>query len=83
MPRQVPTIPITVPSILRHPAFKRGLDEIRAGVAFDSLTDCWYYERGRLFGAIAPLNMLLHVGGKLNPQAIKLYTAAAKRGLIP
>jgi hypothetical protein len=68
---------------MRHRSFERGLDEIRAGEALDTLMDCWFYERGRLFGAIAPRDMPLKIGGNLNPKAVKLYAAASSRHLIP
>jgi hypothetical protein len=70
---------------MRHPHFERGLDDIRAGRPFaDHVADeYWAYERGRLFGAIAPLSMPLFVGRKLNPKAVRLFEAASDRNLIP
>jgi hypothetical protein len=69
---------------MRQPNFARGLADIRAGRPFDTHTDddYWAYERGRLFGAIAPLSMPLFIGKKLNPKAIALYEAASRRKLI-
>ena len=34
--------------------------------------DYWAYERGRLFGAIAPLSMPLFKGKSLNPKAVSI-----------
>jgi hypothetical protein len=70
---------------MRHPHFARGLDDIRAGRAFaDHVADeYWAYERGRLFGAIAPLSMPLFIGGRLNPKAVRLFETASDRNLIP
>jgi hypothetical protein len=70
---------------MRHPHFERGLDDIRAGRPFaDHVADgYWAYERGRLFGAIAPLSMPLFIGGRLNPKAVRLFEAAVERNLIP
>jgi hypothetical protein len=69
---------------MRHPNFARGFSDIRAGRAFNPDVDdhLWAYERGRLFGAIAPLTMQLHNGKALNPKAIALCDAAFDRGLI-
>jgi hypothetical protein len=69
---------------MRHPHFARGLDDIRAGRAFadDVDDDYWAYERGRLFGAIAPLSMPLFDDKRLNPKAVKLFVAASDRGFI-
>jgi hypothetical protein len=72
-------------AIMRHPNFARGLDDIRAGCPFADhvADDYWAYERGRLFGAIAPLSMPLFLSGKkLNPKAVRLFDVAADRKLI-
>jgi len=71
-------------TIMKHPHFDRGLDDIRAGRAFaDHVNDnCWAYERGRLFGAIAPRSMPLFVGKHLSPKAVRLFSTATKLGLI-
>lgn len=85
MPRhQVKLYRCSTSSIMRHPNFARGLADIRAGRQFDTLIDddYWAYERGRLFGAIAPKSMSLFIGKKLNPRALALYEAASKRKLI-
>jgi hypothetical protein len=71
-------------TIMRHPHFARGLADIRAGRPFDTQIndDYWAYDRGRLFGAIAPLSMPLFVGKALNPKAVALFDAACDRKLI-
>jgi hypothetical protein len=69
---------------MRHPQFAAGLSDIRNGKPFADADDLlWSYERGRLFGAIAPTTMPLFVGGRLNPRAVALFKAAMKRRLIP
>jgi len=82
---QVKTFPFSTAAIMRHPHFTRGLDDIRAGRPFaDHITDeYWAYERGRLFGAIAPPGLQLFVRDRLNPKAVLLYRAASERRLIP
>lgn len=74
---------------MASPEFKRGLDDVRKGVSFDwrvggrnGANGAWDYERGRLFGHIAPLDMPLRIGGKLNPKAVALCSAAFDRKLI-
>jgi hypothetical protein len=86
---QVPTIKTTTAMIMSAPEFKRGFDEVRGGVPFDWRVGSeydddtsWHYERGRLFGHIAPLNMPLRIGGRLNPKAVALCDAAFNRQLI-
>jgi hypothetical protein len=65
--------------IVTNPEFARGLAEVRAGLPFNPDEDSWDYERGRCFGFIAPLGMPLCIGGRLNPQALKLADAAFSR----
>jgi hypothetical protein len=79
---QVSTRSITTTAIMSSPAFKLGLDDVRRGIPFDWRVDEWAYERGRLFGFIAPLDMPLRIGGKLNPKAVALCRAAFERKLI-
>jgi hypothetical protein len=79
---QIPTTATTTESIMGSPAFERGFDDARNGAPFDWRIDDWAYERGRLLGCIAPLNMQLRIGGKLNPKAIALCDAAFNRRLI-
>jgi len=76
---------MTLPEwVMTHSNFARGLDDVRSGRPFDAeIHDGWEYERGRLFGAIAPRNMRLLTRAKnLNTKALKLYIAARHRGLI-
>ena len=83
--KQVRTAFCSAMSIMWHPHFARGLDDIRAGRPFaDHIADEYRaYERGRLFGAIAPRSMPLFIGGKLNPKAVRLFETAGNRKLIP
>jgi hypothetical protein len=69
---------------MRHPHFARGVEDIRAGRPFNTNLDddYWAYDRGRLFGAIAPLSMPLFIGKSLNPQAVALCDAAFNRKLV-
>ena len=80
---QVETSTCSPTTIMLHPHFARGLDDIRAGRSFadDVHDNYWAYERGRLFGAIAPSSMPLFDGKRLNPKAVRLFIAA--RELIP
>jgi hypothetical protein len=70
---------------MRHPHFANGLDDIREGRPFAAhiCDEFWAYERGRLFGAIAPKSMPLFIDGRLNPMAVNLCEAAFERRLIP
>ena len=73
---------------MRTTAFRQGVSDARAGrrPRFDgefidaSTTDVdfanaqWAYERGRLFGTIAPHNLLVVTKDqRLNPKAARLY----------
>lgn len=83
---QVETVSCSPMRIMRHPNFARGLADIREGRAFDddAYDHYWAYERGRLFGAIAPRSMsLFDSKGSINLKALQLFTAAVKRRLIP
>jgi hypothetical protein len=84
MPKQVRTSRTTTQRIMRHRHFARGLADIRAGRPLDADVDdnLWAYERGRLFGAIAPLSMSLFNGKELNQKAVALFDAACDRKLI-
>jgi hypothetical protein len=85
MRQQIRTYGCSAASIMRHPHFATGLDDIRAGRPFaDHIADeYWAYERGRLFGAIAPRTMPLFIDGRLNHKAVSLFEAASLRRLIP
>ena len=82
--RQVETSIISTKTVMRHPNFARGLDDIRTGRPFaDDIDDhLWAYERGRQFGAVAPRSMSLLDGKRLNPKALQLFVAAVHRGFI-
>jgi hypothetical protein len=83
MPRgQVRTYRVTIRRVMSSPEFELGLDDVRRGIPFDWRINEWEYERGRLFGHIAPLDMPLRVGSQLNPKAVALYSAASERRLI-
>ncbi len=82
---QAETYAISIYQILRHPQFVKGLRDIRRGRPFDAELgeESWFYERGRLFGCIAPLSMPLRLkDGSLNPKAVELFVGAMKQGLI-
>jgi hypothetical protein len=74
--------------IMGSPDFTRGFEDARNGVPFDwrigsgDVDGAWAYERGRLLGHIAPLNLPLRIGTRLNPKAVALCDAAFKRKLI-
>lgn len=80
--KQVRTRRVSTRTIVASRAFARGLDEVRNGLPFNPDDDEWDYERGRCFGFIAPLDMPLRIGRKLNPKALKLAEAAFARRLI-
>jgi hypothetical protein len=67
---------------MSHPGFELGLYEVRNGKPFDTRIDFWEYERGRLFGCIAPTDLPLKINGRLNPKAVALCAAALDRRLI-
>jgi len=88
--QQVPTVLVSIRSIMESREFARGFEDARRGIPFDwrigaDATDAnasWHYERGRLFAHIAPLNMPLRISGFLNPKALALCGAAFKREFI-
>jgi hypothetical protein len=83
---QAPTLLVSVKRIMSHPSFEIGIEDIRGGKPFnppDDGNDGWAYERGRLFGAIAPIDMPLRIcSGKINPKALRLCEAAFARRLV-
>ncbi len=81
---QILTVPVTTWAIMAHPHFERGLNDVRAGRSFNcEIGDpTWAYERGRLFGMIAPPGMPLRIKGKLNPKAVALCDLAFNRRLV-
>jgi hypothetical protein len=78
---QVRTFRCTIEDIMLHPHFARGLADIRGARPFDDRVQdrYWAYERGRQFGCVAPRTMPLFLGKKLNPQAVRLASAAFDR----
>jgi hypothetical protein len=80
--KQARTHRVSTHSIVASKEFARGLEEVRAGLPFNADNGDWNYERGRCFGFIAPLDLPLRVGRRLNPQALKLAVAAFKRKLL-
>jgi hypothetical protein len=79
---QANTRPVSIRRIVASEEFARGLDEVRAGLPFNPDNDDWNYERGRCFGFIAPLDMPLRIGTRLNSKALKLAQAAFSRKLL-
>jgi len=79
---QARTRRVSTRDIVASKEFARGLDEVRKGLPFNPDNDEWGYERGRCFGFIAPLDMPLRIGRKLNPKAEKLAVAAFDRKLL-
>ena len=73
---QADTHAVSTYEIVSSSDFARGLAEVRAGLPFNANEDSWDYERGRCFGFIAPLDMPLRIGSRLNPKALKLAEAA-------
>lgn len=80
--KQADTCGVSTYTIVASMEFARGFDEVRNGVPFNANNDDWDYERGRCFGFIAPLDMPLRIGRKLNPAALKLAEAAFERRLL-
>jgi hypothetical protein len=80
--KQAATRSVSVRSVVGSGEFARGFDEVRNGLPFNPNNDDWSYERGRAFGFIAPPDMALRIGTKLNPKALALATAAFERKLL-
>ena len=80
--KQARSYAASIRSIVASKEFARGVEEVRGGLPFNPDNDNWNYERGRCFGFIAPLDMPLWIGGKLNPKAVKLADAAFDRKLL-
>jgi hypothetical protein len=81
-PEQVVTVPTTTAAIMSHPDFELGVADRRTGRPMPPLCDSWDYERGRLWACLAPVDLALHIGGRLNPRAVALYDAACLRKYI-
>jgi hypothetical protein len=78
--KQARTHRVSIHTIVASKEFARGFDEARKGLPFNPDNDEWDYERGRHFAFIAPINMPLRIGSKLNPKALKLAEAAYEKG---
>jgi hypothetical protein len=72
---QVETVVATAASVMRTREFARGVADRRTGRAPDFDCGSWAYERGRLWASLAPLSMAVKIGGRLNPQAVRLFQA--------
>jgi hypothetical protein len=80
--KQARTHAVSIRGIVASSEFARGLEEVRNNLPFNPDNGDWNYERGRAFGFIAPLDMPLRIGGKLNPRVIELANAAFSRKLL-
>ena len=79
---QIPTRGISTKAIMSSPEFELGFSDARRGIPFDWRNTSWGYERGRLLAFVAPVDMPLRFGSKLNPKAVALCDAALRRKLI-
>jgi hypothetical protein len=84
---QVRTQVVSLASIMGSESFVLGVEDRRSGTRpqFDRKTvpnEQWNYERGRLWASIAPANMPLKIGKRINPHAAELFRAAVKRRYI-
>jgi hypothetical protein len=78
---------VSIETLMRPAAFRRGVDEVRAGIAPDfnapmPIGEAWAYERGRQWALIAPRSMPLYINGHLNSKAVALFDRAYERGWI-
>jgi hypothetical protein len=64
-------------AILCSPAFARGVEDIRGGRPpnFDGpdKDDAWSYERGRQWAVLAPPDMALFIGKRVNKKALAIF----------
>jgi hypothetical protein len=80
---------------MSSPEFMIGFAHVRAGKRFDYWIGlkptvkndrrsvagrAWDYERGRIFGCLAPRSMTLTINGRLNPAAVALFDDCYRRG---
>jgi hypothetical protein len=70
---QIPTIRTTVRRIMASREFERGAADVRAGRKPDFETDSWDYERGRQWATMAPPDMPIKVGKRVNPSAMLIF----------
>lgn len=66
--------------VMRSKAFARGVEEVRAGLPPDfniaNDDEAWNYERGRLWAVLAPLDMPLFTGKRVNKKALEIFRIA-------
>jgi hypothetical protein len=76
---QVPTCTTSALTVMRRAAFRRGVEDVRAGRPFDDwfggddINKCWDYERGRQWALLAPPTMPLRIDARINPAALALF----------
>jgi hypothetical protein len=93
--QQTKTRPTTTVRIMSSREFAIGFAHARAGKAFDwkvgsdgkdsdrsAAGRAWDYERGRIFGRLAPRSMRLTINGQLNPAAVALFDDCYRRGYV-
>jgi hypothetical protein len=78
---QAETFPTTISKVMGSRGFRRGVEDYRKGRPFDSFADdkddvAWAYERGRMWGAMAPRDFPLMIRGKVNPKAVAIFLKA-------
>jgi hypothetical protein len=78
--QQVKTKPISIESVMRTAAFRRGVRDVRSGREnFDRENEVhpgdWHYERGRAFAILAPpdLEVVSPRTKQLNPRAVAFF----------
>ena len=70
----------TFQAIMQRVTFALGVADARAGRPFHRDTDLWHpndawaYERGRLWATLVSRHVPLKIGGKINPEAVRLYS---------
>ena len=78
-PEQVKTHRVSIETIMRTTAFRRGVVDVRTGrkPRFDEEANGpsagWYYERGRQFASLAPRNLPIVLDQQLNPHAVEFF----------
>jgi hypothetical protein len=92
---QIKTYPTTTEEIMESDEFALGVIHVRTGKALDwkigsryggeagkasHAGRAWDYERGRMFGRLAPRTMPLRINGRLNPDAVDFFDACYRQG---
>jgi hypothetical protein len=76
---QAQTTSVTLNWLMSRRKFMLGVEDLRAGRNFHSDYDSWWdgdqyhYEEGRLWAAVAPLDMPVKIGGKINLKAVEVF----------